>query len=84
MKRIHISLADDHVESLKSLSSETGAPVAELIRRSVAAYVAGRRKIAAAPEVARVIDRTKQRAFWALCIQCRYNGKASCPACLKA
>jgi Ribbon-helix-helix domain len=40
--RACISLRSDQVDALKDVSRQTGAPVAELTRRAVDAYLAGR------------------------------------------
>jgi predicted DNA-binding protein len=39
MKRINYHLTDKQIEQLKAISKETGAPVAELIRRAVDAWL---------------------------------------------
>jgi len=39
MKRTNIHLKDDQIKRLKALSAKTGAPLAELVRRAVEAYL---------------------------------------------
>lgn len=39
MKRTNIHLSDTQLKQLKALSEKTGAPVAELVRRAVDAYL---------------------------------------------
>ena len=39
MTRISIFIKDSDLEELKNLSKETGAPVSELIRRSIKKYL---------------------------------------------
>jgi predicted DNA-binding protein len=43
MKRINYHLTDKQIEQLKAISKETGAPVAELIRRAIDAWLEGRK-----------------------------------------
>jgi predicted DNA-binding protein len=44
MKRTAIFLKEDQVKKLQGLSDKTGAPVAELIRRAIDAYLESRKK----------------------------------------
>jgi predicted DNA-binding protein len=43
-ERTNIYLATDQMKQLKALSKKTGAPVAELIRRAVEAYLKARKE----------------------------------------
>jgi predicted DNA-binding protein len=38
-KRIHVHVEPEQEKSLRALSNKTGAPVAELIRRAISAYL---------------------------------------------
>lgn len=40
MKRTNIHLSDGQLKALRELSDKTGAPVAELVRRAIDAYLA--------------------------------------------
>lgn len=42
--RTNIYLTDKQKASLEKLSNKTGAPVAELVRRAIDAYLASRKK----------------------------------------
>jgi predicted DNA-binding protein len=44
MKRTALFLKTEQVKKLQSLSEKTGAPVAELIRRAIDAYLQSRKK----------------------------------------
>jgi predicted DNA-binding protein len=44
MKRTALFLKEQQLEKLQKLSEKTGAPVAELIRRSIDAYLLSRKK----------------------------------------
>jgi predicted DNA-binding protein len=44
MKRTAIFLKEEQVKKLQTLSDLTGAPVAELIRRAIDAYLESRKK----------------------------------------
>ena len=44
MKRTALFLKAEQVKKLQSLSEKTGAPVAELIRRAIDAYLLSRKK----------------------------------------
>jgi predicted DNA-binding protein len=44
MKRTAIFLKEEQVKNLQKLSDKTGAPVAELIRRAIDAYLESRKK----------------------------------------
>ena len=39
MKRTNIHLSDEQLKALRKLSDNTGAPVAELVRRAIDAYL---------------------------------------------
>ena len=39
MKRTNLHLKDDQLKRLRALSDKTGAPVAELVRRAIEAYL---------------------------------------------
>ena len=39
LKRISLWVGEDHLAKLRALSKRTGAPVAELIRRAIEAYL---------------------------------------------
>jgi predicted DNA-binding protein len=43
MKRVTFHLTEEQLAKLAALSQKTGAPVAELIRRSVDAYLKGKK-----------------------------------------
>ena len=42
--RMNVYLNDEQKKALEKLSDRTGAPVAELIRRAIDAYLASRKK----------------------------------------
>ena len=42
--RMNVYLNDDQKRALEKLSAKTGAPVAELIRRAIDAYLTSRKK----------------------------------------
>jgi hypothetical protein len=42
--RMNVYLNDDQKRALEKLSGKTGAPVAELIRRAIDAYLVSRKK----------------------------------------
>jgi hypothetical protein len=44
MKRTALFLKEQQLEKLQTLSEKTGAPVAELVRRAIDAYLLSRRK----------------------------------------
>ena len=44
MKRTALFLKDDQAKKLQKLSDKTGAPVAELVRRAIDAYLLSRKK----------------------------------------
>ncbi len=44
MKRTALFLKEQQLENLQKLSEKTGAPVAELIRRAIDAYLLSRKK----------------------------------------
>jgi len=44
MKRTALFLKEQQLETLQALSEKTGAPVAELIRRAIDAYLESRKK----------------------------------------
>jgi hypothetical protein len=44
MKRTALFLKEEQLKKLQTLSDKTGAPVAELIRRSIDQYLRGRAK----------------------------------------
>lgn len=43
MKRTALFLKEEQIKKLAALSKETGAPVAELIRRAIDAYLKGKK-----------------------------------------
>ena len=45
--RLHVALSSEQFKALKALRKETGAPVAELLRRAISAYVQPKPKEAA-------------------------------------
>lgn len=38
--RLHVALRDEQFTALRALRRETGAPIAELLRRAIALYIA--------------------------------------------
>jgi predicted DNA-binding protein len=44
MKRTALFLKEEQIKKLEALSAKTGAPVAELIRRAIDAYLKGNKK----------------------------------------
>jgi hypothetical protein len=44
MKRTALFLKEEQLEKLQTLSDKTGAPIAELVRRAIDAYLLSRRK----------------------------------------
>jgi Ribbon-helix-helix domain len=44
MKRTALFLKEEQLEKLQTLSDKTGAPIAELVRRAIDAYLLTRRK----------------------------------------
>ena len=44
MKRTALFLKEQQLEKLQTLSEKTGAPIAELVRRAIDAYLLSRRK----------------------------------------
>ena len=44
MKRTALFLKEQQLEKLQALSEKTGAPVAELVRRAIDAYLLSRKK----------------------------------------
>jgi len=44
MKRTALFLKEQQLEKLQTLSEKTGAPIAELIRRAIDAYLLSRKK----------------------------------------
>jgi ribbon-helix-helix protein len=44
MKRTALFLKEQQLEKLKKLSEKTGAPIAELVRRAIDAYLLSRKK----------------------------------------
>jgi len=44
MKRTALFLKEEQLEKLETLSDKTGAPIAELVRRAIDAYLLSRKK----------------------------------------
>ena len=44
MKRTALFLKEEQLEKLQALSDKTGAPIAELVRRAIDAYLLSRKK----------------------------------------
>jgi len=44
MKRTALFLREEQLEKLQKLSDKTGAPIAELVRRAIDAYLLSRKK----------------------------------------
>jgi len=44
MKRTALFLKEEQLEKLQTLSDKTGAPIAELVRRAIDAYLLSRKK----------------------------------------
>ena len=44
MRRMALFLKEQQIEKLQKLSEKTGAPVAELVRRAIDAYLLSRKK----------------------------------------
>ena len=44
MRRTALFLKEEQVEKLQTLSDKTGAPIAELVRRAIDAYLLSRKK----------------------------------------